>query len=279
MSDQALRARYQALAQTYWHHTIQLFPDVVTKGGKSAEILAAERAAILGVVDLAGRSVIDVGTWNGYFAFEAKRAGAGRVIATDSFVWHAPIFRGRETFDLARDCLGLDVEAREIDPTDFPGDLAPADVVLFLGVFYHLIDPIMVLQKMAATINDLLVVETHLDLQSLGRPAMVFYPGTTLNNDGSNWWGPNSQCVAELLAAVGFPNVFYQHHPEVPGRGIFHAFRTAETARRYLRRPADNTTLFDLRSDGGKRAIFRGPSLPQRALAWARTAFRRMRAR
>jgi hypothetical protein len=129
-------------------------------------------------------------------------------------------------------------------------------VVLFIGVFYHMIDPIMVLQKVAALANDLLVIETHQDLVMLDRPAMVFYPGATLSNDATNWWGPNPACVMELLATVDFHHVFYQRHPESADRGIYHAFRSAETARRYLRRPVDNVTLFDLGSEAGRRAIF-----------------------
>jgi tRNA (mo5U34)-methyltransferase len=251
-----LRERVRDLSQVHWHHTLRLFPDLVVEGAKTAEMLEAERAAILGVIDLADRSVVDVGTWNGYFAFEAKRAGASRVIATDSYVWRSPLFRGREAFEVARDCLGIDVEAKEIDPTDFPGGMAPADVVLFLGVFYHMIDPIMVLQKVASLATDLLIIETHQDLLILDQPAMVFYPGATLSNDATNWWGPNPECMTELLATVDFRHVFYQHHPEAACRGIYHAFRSADTARLYLRRPVDNVTLFDLGSNVGRRAIF-----------------------
>ncbi len=256
MPAQGVRERVKELMQVYWHHTLHLLPDLIIEGGKTREMLEAERAAILGLVGLANRSVVDVGTWNGYYAFEAKRAGASRVTATDSYVWRSPLFRGRETFEVARECLGIEVEAKEIDPTEFPGDIAPADVVLFLGVFYHLIDPIMVLQKVAPLANDLLVIETHQDLTTLDRPAMALYPGATLNNDGSNWWGPNPQCVTELLATVGFGQVFYQRHPEIESRGIYHAFRSADTARFYLRRAADNVTLFDLGSAAGRRAIF-----------------------
>jgi tRNA (mo5U34)-methyltransferase len=256
MSNQELRERIRELTQVRWHHTIRLLPDLIVEGEKTADTLEAERAAVLGVIDLANRSVIDVGTWNGYFAFEAKRAGASRVIATDSYVWRSLEFRGRETFDVARECLGIDVEAREIDPTELPGDIAPADVVLFLGVLYHMIDPVLVLRKVASLAKDLLVIETHQDLLAFERPAMVFYPGTTLNNDATNWWGPNPECVVELLATVDFRHVFYQRHPRATHRGIYHAFRSAEVAGRYLRRPVDNVTLFDLGSDAGRRAIF-----------------------
>ncbi len=256
MSAQELRDRAKELSQVYWYQTIRLFPDLVIEGAKSAATMEAERAAILGIVDLAGRSVVDVGAWNGYFTFEAKRAGASRVIATDSYAWRSPQFRGRETFELARACLDIDVEAREIDPTELPGDIEPVDVVLFIGVLYHMIDPAMVLGKVAALAKDLLVVETHQDLLAFDRPAMVFYPGTTLNDDATNWWGPNPECVTQLLSTVGFCCVFYQRHPGAADRGIYHAFRSADTARRYMRRAVDNVTLFDLGSEIGRRAVF-----------------------
>src|SRR5687768_13077826 len=110
--EQALRERAKELASIHWHHSIRLFPDLLMKGSKSESLLEAERAAILGPLDLGGRAVLDIGSWNGYFAFEAKRAGATRVIASDSLCWNIPVFRGRETFDLARECLGLDIETK-----------------------------------------------------------------------------------------------------------------------------------------------------------------------
>ena len=260
--EQALRARARELMTIYWHHSIQLFPDLVTKGGKSLELLEKERAAILGPLDLSGREVLDIGSWNGYFAFEAKRAGAARVIASDSLCWHLPVFRGRETFDLARECLDLNIETKVIDPTELPGDLAPVDVVLFLGVFYHMHDPIAVLKSAAALARDVLVIETHQDLLTLDRPGMIFYPRDTLNGDHSNWWGPNPECMFELLESIGWPRVYYQHHPVVgSSRGIYHAFRSEETARRCFKQVADNVAVFDLNSDDGQGAIFHRSAL------------------
>jgi len=118
MSPEKLRDRIRDLSQVHWHYTLRLLPDVVVNGAKSTDTLAAGRAANLGVVDLANLSVVDVGTWDGYFASESSR-----VIATDSYVWRCELFRGRETFELARECLGIDVEAKQIDPTEFPGEL------------------------------------------------------------------------------------------------------------------------------------------------------------
>lgn len=213
--------------QYLWWHSIDLGNGIVTRGGKSADICRAEAEAVFGPLHLENKSVLDVGAWNGYFSFEAKRRGAARVLATDEHCWKDPRFKGKETFDLARTMLGLDVEDLTIDVQETTvSQVGPFDIVLFLGVFYHLIDPIRALQILAPIVRDVLVLETHLDLHALGRPAMVFYPGAELNNDASNWWGPNRELVECLLRYVGFARIDFQAHPTVgEARGIFHAYR------------------------------------------------------
>ena len=64
------------------------------------------------------------------------------------------------------------------------------------------------LERVAPVCKDLLIVETYVD-QRMGEdyPAMVFYPGSELSNDPTNWWGPNACCVEAMLHTVGFPNV------------------------------------------------------------------------
>ena len=97
------------VAEYRWTHSIDLGGGVVTPGNKSLALCTAEAAAFFGRLDLNGRSVLDVGAWNGLYSFEAKQRGAARVLATDWQVWKHPVFRGRETFDLARSALGLDI--------------------------------------------------------------------------------------------------------------------------------------------------------------------------
>jgi tRNA (mo5U34)-methyltransferase len=220
-------AKLLAQAERYfWFHSIDMGNGVVTPGLKSLDVLRAEAESIFGPLDLRDKSVLDIGAWNGNFSFEAKRRQAGRVLATDHHCW-SPEINGRATFDLARAALDLEIEALDIDVPDLtPDRIGQFDVVLFLGVFYHLVDPIRALQNLAALTREVAVVETHLDLHGLERPAMVFYPGTELNNDPTNWWGPNRQCVEALLRLVGFERVVYQPHPLVKGaRGIFHAYK------------------------------------------------------
>jgi tRNA (mo5U34)-methyltransferase len=212
--------------QYYWFHSIDLGNRVITAGSKSVEVLGAEAEAVFGPLELRGKSVLDIGAWNGYFSFEAKRRLAARVLATDHFCW-TPEINGRATFELARAALNLEIEELDIDVPDLtPERIGQFDVTLFLGVFYHLVDPIRALQNLAALTKEVAVIETHLDLHDLEPPAMVFYPGTELGNDPSNWWGPNRRCVEALLKLVGFRRIVYSPHPIVKGgRGIFHAYK------------------------------------------------------
>lgn len=228
-----LEARVAAL---HWHHSIDLGDGLVTPGNKSLSVCARESAAVFDRVDLAGRSVLDVGAWTGHFSFEAKRRGAARVLATDSYCWTHPHFRGREAFDIANAALGYGVEAREIDVAQLsPETVGEFDVVLFLGVFYHRIDAVEALARVARLARQVLIVETQLDLRHLNRPAMAFYPGKELGGDDTNWWGPNEHCVNALLAGHGFGRIEVGVSPTARyNRAVFHAWRSDEARRRPL---------------------------------------------
>jgi tRNA (mo5U34)-methyltransferase len=179
-------------------------------------------------VSVRSRSVVDIGAWNGAFTVEAKRRGAGTMLAIDTDLWASPDTRGRETFDLVMSRLGIAVETK---PLDIQAASAAAighwQVVLFLGVFYHLFNPIAALRCLSEITDEVLVLETHLELQDLTKPAMAFYPGSELNGDPTNWWAPNRAAVEALLKTVGFPKVLFTPHPAGPDvRGIFHAFKS-----------------------------------------------------
>jgi tRNA (mo5U34)-methyltransferase len=231
-----LSAELQALVDGLrWHHSIDLGGGVVTAGSKSLSNCAGEASLIFDRVDLSGRTVLDIGAWNGFFSFEAKRRGASRVLATDSYCWSHPRIRGREAFDLARSALGVDVDAREIDVADLSAQtVGKFDVVLYLGVFYHLYDAIEALARVAVLAQHVLIVETHLDLRDIGIPAMAFYPGSELNNDPTNWWGPNEHCMKALLVGHGFKDIEITPHPAGPSRAIFHAWRSMDARVRAL---------------------------------------------
>ena len=98
------------------------------------------------------------------------------------------------------------------------------DVVLFAGVFYHLKDPIRGLEIAASLADEVLIVETQIDLQYVDRPAMAHYPSSELGGDKSNWWAPNIPCMIAMLRDVGFKRI--ETGQVVANRCIFHAWRS-----------------------------------------------------
>jgi tRNA (mo5U34)-methyltransferase len=238
-----------------WFHSIDLGHGIVTPGAKSLPQQLSEYTAVFDPVNIAGRTVIDIGAWNGAFSFEAKRRGAARVLATDHYVWH---HAGRDGFDLARATLNYDLEVKDIDIPDlFPESVGTFDVVLFLGVFYHLLDPVAGLQTAARLAHEVLIVETHTDALDFARPAMIMYPGAELRNDVSNWWGPNPACMVALLKQCGFAKVDAAWSGG--DRSVYHAWRT-DSLRRALH--ADERMIepyppHDRRSRKGLRRAWR----------------------
>jgi tRNA (mo5U34)-methyltransferase len=191
-----------------WYHTIDLGHGVVTRGVDQTD-LRLDRIGL--PASLAGRSVLDIGAWDGFFSFEAERRGATRVVAADYYSWRGVGWgttNGKAGFELARTALGSKVEDIEIDVMDLaPERVGTFDVVLFLGVLYHLRHPLLALERVASVARDLLILETVVDMMGVSRPAMAFYPGRELNNDPTNWWGPNVAAVEGMLQTVGFLHV------------------------------------------------------------------------
>jgi tRNA (mo5U34)-methyltransferase len=186
---------------------------------------------------LEGKSVLDIGAWDGFYSFEAVRRGAARVLATDSFVWRHEAW-GRAGFDLARDALGLRdrVEDREIDVMELSPEALGGrfDVVLFSGILYHLPDPVGALQRVASVTAGSLYLETETALNYLPFPAARLWPGAELKGDDTNWWSINARGLVAMLASLGFRNV--------------HVVRRTSLARRAARA---------VRAGGGLRESFR----------------------
>jgi tRNA (mo5U34)-methyltransferase len=209
-----------------WFHSIPLRDDLVTPG------LEPDTARKLDWVklpaDLRGKTVLDVGTWDGFFAFEAERRGAERVVATDHHAWNSPGW-GDAGFRCAHRAFGSRVETQNVDVLDHtPERLGTFDVVLFLGVLYHMRHPLLALERMAAMTRELLVVETHVESLGVRRPMAAFYPHAELNDDDSNWWGPNVAAVEAMLGAAGFTRVervFPDSHADSIARGAYRVGR------------------------------------------------------
>jgi tRNA (mo5U34)-methyltransferase len=223
-----------------WFHSIELAPNVFTPGRKSAAVLAEEWRK-MELPDLRGKSVLDIGAYDGYFSFAAEKAGAARVVALDRYVWsvdmagymadwrrsrstgeslppphesrhHRPgELPGRKPFDAARRILGSKVEPVVGDFMSMDlSTLGTFDVVLFLGVLYHLEEPLLAARKLRTVTapGGLLVLETEaMEIRGVeDRPICEFFPGQELNNDASNWWSPNAKAIEGLCHAAGFEN-------------------------------------------------------------------------
>lgn len=204
-----------------WFHKIDLGHGIVTPGIDDSP---AKFKLMRIPESLAGKSVLDIGAYDGFFSFEAERRGASRVLATDHYCWLGTGMGDGQGFKIAHAALQSRVEAKLIAVEDIsPATVGIFDVVLFLGVLYHAPDPLRYLRAARSVCREMLILETHYDALDYPRPAMVFYPGATLNNDPSNFWGPNVRCVAEMLKEVGFQKLTI-FPPWQPSRGVMHAF-------------------------------------------------------
>jgi tRNA (mo5U34)-methyltransferase len=220
MTGETLRA---AVAELPWFHRMDLGGGVVTPG----VVDVARQLPLLHLpARLDGQTVLDIGAWDGFYSFECERRGAARVLATDSYCWKGAGWGDKRAFELARRALGSRVEDRDVDVLDLsPERVGRFDLVLFLGVLYHLPNPLLGLERAASVTAGRLIVETHVDLLDVPHPAMRFYPGSELNGDPTNWWGPNPECVAEMLRSIGFERIHLVPRTLHPNRQVVHAFR------------------------------------------------------
>jgi tRNA (mo5U34)-methyltransferase len=166
--------------------------------------------------DLTGKTVLDIGCNAGFYAFEMMRRGAARVVGIDSDARYLAQAR------LAAEVLGHEIELHQMDVYSV-GELGEKfDLVIFMGVLYHLRHPLLALDTLHDYVTrDLLLFQSMqrgpapapvaadypFEETSVfdrpGHPAMYFveqrYAG-----DWTNWWIPNRACVEAMLRSSGF---------------------------------------------------------------------------
>ncbi|MGH8981394.1 MAG: class I SAM-dependent methyltransferase [Acidimicrobiales bacterium] len=196
-----------AVSRIRWYHKMEI-GEILTPGVSDTR-RGLPRLQL--PASFAGKSVLDVGAWDGFYSFEAARRGARRVLATDSFAWDGSCWGSQEGFLLARKALGFEraVDARTVDVLDIcPEELGGTfDVTLFLGVLYHLRDPVTAIERVASVTRELLVLETETAFGWLGVPAARVYPAGELNQDDTNYFALNRAALEGLLRRVGFTTV------------------------------------------------------------------------
>ena len=167
--------------------------------------------------DLTGLSVLDIGCNGGFFSLEMKRRGAARVLGIDSDERYLAQAR------FAARTLGLDVEYRQLSVYDVGALGERFDVVLFMGVLYHLRHPLLALDLIREHVaGDLLIFQTMQRGSRDVLPVAEYYPFEAesqfeepgyprLNfiehryaGDPTNWWVPNRACAEAMLRNAGF---------------------------------------------------------------------------
>ena len=201
-----------------WWHEIELAPGIVTPGDDSNRMKLPILDGLGLPADLRGMRALDIGCSDGYFTFEMERRGAD-VVAIDFVPEH---YTG---FATARQILGSRAEYR----MDNVYNLAPEpygqfDVVLFLGVLYHLRKPLAALDSIRSVMKPgaqlfvgtmmideyfLLPDGTVTTLKAVNpiledMPLWQAYPGDTLNGDFTNCFAPNRKALESALAEAQF---------------------------------------------------------------------------
>lgn len=194
--------------EKYWFHRIELAPGIITPGWSDPQ---KEKLPYFGLPDdMTGMRVLDIGTAEGFFAFEAERRGAKEVVAIDSFPDSVRRFNiGRAAFNsnaTAFLCNVYDLSRKSF---------GTFDLVLFFGVLYHLRHPLLALEKIFEVCTGTLLMQTA-TYEIPGNediPLAKFNPGWMASGkqgelkDPTIFWLPNNMGVKMMVEAMEFQNV------------------------------------------------------------------------
>lgn len=215
IDDADWAARVAALPE--WYHTIDIAPGVVTPGWFDLRSLPAELPI---PASTAGMRCLDIGTFDGFWAFELERRGAAEVTAVDVLdpeKWDWPVGSeasvveavGRRKaagrgFDIAREALGSKVERREMSVYDLdPAAIGTFDFVYVGSLLLHLRDPVRAVERVASICSGQALFVDAVDL-----PLSRLFPRrpiATLDGIGRPWWWkPNTAGLARMITAGGF---------------------------------------------------------------------------
>lgn len=199
------------IARHRWYQSIDLGDGLVTPG-ESGDATRAKLEMMQLPDDLTGRSVLDVGCNEGFFAFEAERRGASRVTAID---------RGSEPaakFELVRRILGSGVEFRRADVRDLdPVRDGRFDLVFFLAVFHHLKHPLAVMDHLARLTAGTAILEIVEAVPRDGTEPSALV--RRFSKKGRRHLLPTRKFLMETLHSSGFDDV------EVLGCHRFHRIK------------------------------------------------------
>ncbi len=174
--------------------------------------------------DLTGKSVLDIGCNGGFYSIEMKKRGAGRVLGID----FDEDYLAQARFAAA--VTGHEIEFAKLSVYDVGSLGERFDVVIFMGVLYHLRHPLLALDLIHEHVADDLLLFQSMQRGSAeavdvpenrdfwdtalfdepGYPKLHFIE-RRYADDPTNWWAPNAACSAAMLRSAGFDIL---HHPE-----------------------------------------------------------------
>jgi tRNA (mo5U34)-methyltransferase len=183
--------------------------------------------------DLRGKTVLDIGCNGGFYSIEMKRRGADRVVGID----HDPDYLNQAQFAAEVSGYG-DIEFRQLSVYDVGRLGERFDVVIFMGVLYHLRHPLLALDLLHEhATRDILVFQSLMRGSPDAKDYQPNYPFSEegifdepefprayfierdYSNDPTNWWIPNRACAEAMLRSAGYeitdhpePEVFICRH-------------------------------------------------------------------
>jgi tRNA (mo5U34)-methyltransferase len=237
-----------------WYHTIELAPGVVSRGYYDHRPIL-DRYGI--PASLAGMSALDVGTADGFFAFELERRGADRVVATDvadpaEWDWMPRVSSRRwpdevgpqhlERFDLARAALGSRVERvlRSVYELS-PQTVGSFDLVFCGSLLLHLRDPLGALCAIRSVTKKMAIIETAVDPDLADahsdQPFVRFGAREHEEEPGEKvtYWWVTPRALEDMLLYAGFDSV--------ERRGTFHLHPTQMASTAVMARVARSSGL------------------------------------
>jgi len=184
-----------------WRHAIPFAPGVAPQAFCDNPTDYIQHY-MLDKIDFKGKSVLDIGCWDGFQLFYAESQGASKVVGVDKLDQRHMNGGARE---FAARKLESTVEFHDINVYDLnPDVIGTFDIVMMFGVLYHLVHPMLGIEKACGVCKSELLLASHVLLDDDELPFCMLYPNDELERDHSNWTGPSKTWVLQALAINGF---------------------------------------------------------------------------